>query len=108
MRRARVFTVAVVALGAALVLAPEAHAAVGPSAPYDALTVRGAGDSNVLTAGQSRVFDDSNASFSLESRPGWLYLSVGSSVGQWDAGITAPTGGELTVGATYPTASLAD
>ncbi|MBO0867838.1 MAG: choice-of-anchor D domain-containing protein [Micromonosporaceae bacterium] len=111
MRLSRVLVVAAVALTSAITLAPEAHAATAPVAPFDAFTVDGAGTSGLLPAGQSVVLDSSNATFTATTNGATAIFLEADGVTPgitWRAEMAPPTGGQFVVGQTYQTARTGD
>lgn len=99
--------VALAAAAVVVTLGPVAHAATAPTAPFDALTVKGTHANPLLPPGESRVFDDSNSTITGGAADtGGIQLSVTAPQGAWSAVVTPPLGGELTVGSTYPTTTV--
>ncbi|GAA5189556.1 hypothetical protein GCM10023322_42650 [Rugosimonospora acidiphila] len=110
MRAFRVAIAGIAAIAATLAIPPSislAAAADPPTAPYDAFTIDGAGNSWLSPAGQSYTVDDSASTFSLTTWNTGLWFQVTGGPLSVDAPILPPTGGTLGVGS-YQTAATAD
>jgi hypothetical protein len=105
----RILAAGTAALAVAAVLAaPQgANAAAVPAAPFTAFTVDSQDD--FVPAGQSAVFDNSNAFFTENSSTAGMVFNVDEGAAEeWGADMQPPTGGEFVVGQTYPATRFAD